>query len=106
MRPAWASLITNCPPGEAPSFQVTKELSPKRFRLGIADLEPENLPAAVGCDPDGDHDRLGYDPATDTGFAVGRVNEHVRVGGVIEPAFTELGDIFVKISADAGDFRF
>src|SRR3546814_17236659 len=43
-----------------------------------------------------------HSPA-DAGFAIGRVEEHVRVGGVREWPVPERGDVLVEVAADPGD---
>lgn len=88
-------------PGQAPAFEVAEELCPEWFGLGVSYLEAEYLPSAVCGNPDRDHDRLRHDATSDAGFAIGRVDEHVRVARVVQAALPELGDVFVEIGADA-----
>ena len=80
---------------------MTEEVGPERLGLGIANLEAEYLPSAVCCDTDRDHDRLRHDALTHAGFAIGCVDKHVRVGRLRQAAGLELGDVLIKLGADA-----
>ena len=87
-------------PGQAASFQRAQEVGPEWFGLGIADIEAQHLAASVGSDTDGDRDRLGHHPAADSGFAVGRIDKHIRIGDAIQRATGEGGDILIQVGAD------
>src|SRR3546814_8996070 len=84
-------------------LEGAQERGPERLRLGVADLEAEDFPAPVGGYADRDDDGLGDHPPSDAGFAIGRVEEHVRVGGVREWPVPERGDVLVEVAADPGD---
>src|SRR5690625_6689929 len=45
-------------PSQAAPFQVSEKLGPKRFRLGITELQPQHLPQPVSCNPTHEYDRL------------------------------------------------
>lgn len=57
-RPVWASLMTQLHAAESAGLQAAQESCPERPVLGVADVEAENLSAAVGGDTGGDHHRL------------------------------------------------
>ena len=71
--------MTNFTPSRPRTFSARRNgvQNPSFFR--VSDVETEHFPASVGGYPDGNDDRLGHDPVVDPGFAVGRVEEHVRV---------------------------
>ena len=46
-------------PGQPAALQAVRNAAPEHLVLAVADVESEDLPAAVGGDPGGDHDRLG-----------------------------------------------
>ena len=50
-------------PAQAAGLQRAQERGPERPVLGVADVEAEDLTAAVGGDAGGDHHRLGHHPA-------------------------------------------
>lgn len=50
-------------PGEPPVLQGAQEPGPKRLVLAVSDVDPEDLPGALGADPGGNHDRSGDDLA-------------------------------------------
>ena len=87
-------------PGQAAGLQGAEEVGPERFGFGVADVESKDLAAPVSGDADRDHARLGHDPPADSGFAVGRIDEHIRIGHLIERALSERGDVGVEVGAD------
>ena len=92
-------------PAEAARLQRPEERRPERLGLRVADVEAEDLAGAVSGDADRDDDRLGDDLPPDSGLAVGRVDEHIRVGLLPERALPECGDVLVEVLADAGHLR-
>ena len=99
-RPVWASLMTSCTPPRPRAFSDAQERGPERPVLGVADVEPEHLTAPVGGDAGGDHHRLGHHPPVHPGLAVGRVEEHVRVGDPGQGPVPERADLLVEVRAD------
>lgn len=85
---------------EPAGLEGAEERGPERLRFRLADLEAEDLPPPVGGDADRDHDSLRDHAAADAGFAVGRVEEHVRVGLIRERSVAERGDVLVQVRAD------
>jgi hypothetical protein len=49
--------------GQPAGLERTQERGPEGAVLAVADLTAEDLAAAVGGDPGGDHHRPGHDPA-------------------------------------------
>lgn len=92
-------------PAQTARLQRPEERRPERLGLGVADVEAEDLPGAVGGDADRHDDRLGDDLPPDAGLAVRRVDEHIRVGLLCQRALPERGDVLVEVLADAGDLR-
>ena len=70
-------------------FEIAEELGSERFGLSTTHLEAKDLPAPFNCNTDRVNGRLGDHPLPDPRFAIGGIDEHVRVGGVIEPAPTD-----------------
>ena len=63
-------------------FKPAQERRPKRTILAITHIHPEDftvLMKAIRADPHSNNDGLGHDPVIDSGFAIGRIKEHVRV---------------------------
>jgi hypothetical protein len=87
-------------PAQAAGLQRAEERGPERAVLAVSDVHAEDFPVAVGPDADGDHDGLGDDLVVDPGLAVGRVEEHVRVGRGGERTAAEGGDLVIQIGAD------
>ena len=85
---------------EAAGLQPTQERGPKRPVLAVADVHPEDLTTTIGADADRDDDRLRHDPLVHAGLAVGGVEEHVRVRGVLQRPVPERGDLSVEVLAD------
>ena len=102
-RPVWASEMTSCTPASPRAFSERRNAVQNAPSSRVADVEPEDLTAAVGGDAGGDHHRLGHHPAVDPGLAVGRVEEHVRVGDVGQGPVPERADLLVEVRADPGD---
>ena len=83
------------------SFQRAQKPGPEALVLGVTDVEAENLPAPVGCDPDGDDHRLGHQPVVDAGFAVGGIKEHIWIVDRGKIPVPKHGDLLVQACADA-----
>jgi hypothetical protein len=65
-------------PTQPAGLQAAEERGPEGAVLGVADVEAEDLPAAVAGHPGRDHHRLRHHPMVHPGLAVGGVQEHVR----------------------------
>lgn len=96
--------------GQPAGFDRAEEGSPERAVLGVPDAEAEDLTTSVGGDAGGDHDRLGHHAgafavtgATDSGFAVGRVEEDVGEVLLAQRPIGEPGNLLVEIGADPRD---
>jgi hypothetical protein len=89
---------------QAAFLQVGQERPPEHFVLGVADVEAEDLAAAVGGDPGRDdhrhRDDLGGGVAN---MQVGGVEVDIREPGVVEPPGPERGDDLVETGADPRD---
>ncbi len=100
-RPACASLMTSCTPPRPRRFRSRKN----SVQNGSDSVSPTWNPSTCRCPSAATPTAItiAWDahPATDPCFAVGCVNEHVRVGGVVEAALTKLSDVLVKLLADA-----
>jgi len=75
----------------------------ERLRLGLADVDAENLTPAALMDAVSDHQRLGHHAAAVTDFLDLRVEEQVRVGALQRPA-AERVNVLIKRLADSTDF--
>ena len=53
VRPLWASLMTSLTPVRASLPQRANELAPEGLGFAVADLEAEQLPAAIAIDAHG-----------------------------------------------------
>jgi len=84
LRPVWASETTSCTPGQAAGLQRAQERGPEGAVLAVTDVQAQQLPAAVGAHPGGDHHRPGDHPAIHAGLEVGRI--HNRYGSRCGPA--------------------
>jgi hypothetical protein len=73
--PAWASEITSRTPGQPAGLERAQERGPERLVLAVADVDTQDLAAALSGDAGGDHDSAGDD------LAEGVVAD-VDVGGV------------------------
>jgi hypothetical protein len=92
-------------PGQAPFLQAAEEAAPEHFVFAVADVDPEDLPAAGGGDPGGDHDGHRRDLTVPADVEVGGVEEHVRERGVVQRAATERRDLLVQAGADPRHLR-
>ena len=101
-RPVWASVMTSCTPARPRAFRRAQERGPERPVLGVADVEPEHLPAAVGGHPGGDHHRLRDHPPVHPRLAVGRIEEDIRVGDLGQRPVPERADLLIQVRADPG----
>lgn len=79
-----------------------EERAPEHLVLAVADIEPEDLPAAIAGHSGGDHDRLAGDQPAATDMQVGGIQEHVRIGDLVEPSGAEPADLFIESCTDAG----
>lgn len=90
-------------------LQGPEEPAPEHFVFGVADVQAEDLPAAVGGDRGRDDDSHRGDlPATRAGAAdvqVGCVEKHVWERGVVQRPVPKRGDLVVQAGADPGDLR-
>jgi hypothetical protein len=107
-RPAcWSEITNRTPPRPrffSPARKPRQEAPPEHLVLGVADVETEDLPAAVGGDTGGDHDGLGdHDAVLGTDVEVGGVEEEVGELGVVQPPGAERPDALVEPGADPGD---
>jgi hypothetical protein len=92
-------------PGQPTGLERAQQRRPEGTVLGVADIQAEHFPAAVGGHPGGDDDRPGDHPAVHAGLEVGGVQEQVREGGVGQRTGPEVGDLGVQLGADPGDLR-
>ncbi|MCS3842375.1 hypothetical protein HDC95_000640 [Microbacterium sp. AK031] len=82
--------------------------SPRAFRLrrklvqnGCDSVSPTSKPKLHGGrDTDRDDDSLRDDPPADPSFAIGRIEEHIRIRGVGEGPVAERDNILVQVRAD------
>ena len=86
--------------GQAAGLEGAQERGPERAVLAVPDVDAEDLAVAVGADADRDDHGLGDDLVVHPGLAVGRVQEHVRVGRRGKGAAAERGDLVVQVRAD------
>lgn len=89
-------------PVKATHLQRAEERGPEPFVFGFSDVETEDFPPPIRSYPDGDDDRLRDDPVIDTGFAVGRIKEHVRVVQGRQGPVPELRHLRIRARADPG----
>jgi hypothetical protein len=82
---------------------MDEERAPEHFVFAVADIEPEDLPAALSGDAGGDHDRFGGDQAAAAHVEVGGIQEHVRVAGGIQPSAAEPVHFLIETGTDPGD---
>ena len=85
--------------GQSPGLQGPEEGLPERAGLAVADVDAEDLPAAVSTHTGGDHHRPGDDPPPDPGLDVGGVDEHVGELALEGPVAERL-ELGVELSAD------
>ena len=88
-------------PAQPASFQRPQKPCAEGPILGVSDIEAEHPAAPVGCNPDRDDDRLGDDPVVDARFAVGGIEEHMRVVQRGQVPVAELGDLLLETRADS-----
>ena len=69
-------------------------------------FKAQSFPATVRGDAQREHDRRGHDAVVDAYFAVGRVEEHIRVAQRGRVPVTERADFGIEAAADARDFGF
>lgn len=90
-------------PVDPADFQRVKKYRSEPLVFGISDVETEYLPAAGGGDSDGDDDGSGDDAVIDSGFAVGRVEEHIREIQCCQGPVPKLCHLRVQASTNVGD---
>ena len=71
--PRWWSLMTSCTPARPRARRPLQERRPERAVLGVADVDPEDLPVAGGGHAGGHDHRPGHDAPADAAFDVGGV---------------------------------
>ena len=103
--PVCASEITSWGPGQPTGLQRPQERGPERAVLGVADVEAQHFTAAVGGDAGGDHHRLAHHPPVHPRLAVGRVEEHIRIGNLGQRPVPERANLLVQVSADPRHLR-
>jgi hypothetical protein len=99
--PVWASEMTSFTPPRPRAFS---ERCPEGFVFAVADVEAEDLAAPVGGNAERDDDRLGHHPVVHPCFAVGRVEEYIRVAHRRQVPVPERADLMIQIRADPGHF--
>ena len=82
--------------------QAPEELGPERLRLGLADIDREDLAAAALVDAVGDHQRLVDHAAAVADLLDLGVEEQVRVAALQRPGAERL-DVLVEGAADPAD---
>ena len=95
--PVCASEITSFTPPSPRAFSERRNA----VQNGCDSVSPTSKPRTSLRDDDG----LGDDPPADAGFAVGRVEEHVRVRAVRERPIAERRDVLVEVAADPRHLR-
>jgi hypothetical protein len=81
--------------------QTAQERGPEDLVFAVTHVHAEDLPVPIGGDTGGDHDRPGHDPTLHPSLDVGRVEEHVGEGGVVQRPVAERRDLLIKLGADA-----
>ena len=82
-------------PTEAAGLQRAEEPGPEGLVLAVADVEAEDLAAPVGGNTERDDDCLGHHPVVHPCFAVGRVEEHIRVAHRRQVPIPERADLMI-----------
>ena len=93
---------------EAALFQRANEVAPERLSLAVADLEAEQLPAAIGVDAHGDDDGSGADlhGTPEPAVQVGGIEVEVGVTAGLQRPVQERLHLQVDVSADAAHLGF
>jgi hypothetical protein len=91
--------------GQPAGLERAQEGGPERAVLAVTHIQAQDLPAAVGGDPGGDHHRPRHHPAVDPGLEVGGVDEQVREAGVGQRPGAEGGHLAIQFGADPGHLR-
>ena len=91
--------------GQATALQVGEELAPEHLVLAVADIQPEDLPPAVGGHTGGHHDRFAGDQPAAANMEVGGIQEHVRVADLVEAAGPEPADLLIETGTDPRHLR-
>ena len=104
MRPTWASLITSLTPLSPALFERDHELAPETLAFAVADLEAEQLTAAVSIDLHGHDHSPGADlhRLAQAAVEVGGIQIHVGVTALQRPVQEGLL-LHVDLGADAAD---
>jgi hypothetical protein len=90
---------------EPSGLEAAQEGGPKGAVLAVTNVQAQDLAAAVGGHPGGDHHRPGDDPPIDPGLEVGGIQEHIGKGGVGQRAGPEGGHLTIQLGAAPGDLR-
>jgi hypothetical protein len=90
---------------QATSDQAAEEAGPARAVLGGADVQPEDLPMALGVDRGGDQDRGRADPPALTHPHAQRVDPQQRVGAGVQRPVAPGVDQLIQLGADPRDLR-
>ena len=93
---------------EAALLERADEVAPERLALAVADLETEQLPAAIGVHAHGDHHGPGADlhrPAQPA-VEVGGIEVEVGVAAGLQRPVEKGLHLHVDVSADAADLGF
>jgi len=90
-------------PGEPTRLERAQELGPEGTVLAVADSEAKDLAATIAAHAGGYHDRLGNDPAVNSGLAIGGVHEHIRELLAGQRPLGERLDFGVQVGADPRD---
>ena len=89
---------------EAALVQRAEEVDPERCGFRQADVQPDDLPAALGVGRHSDYHRHRDDPATLALLQIGGVQPHVRPVALQRP-LQEGADPLVDVLAQLGDLR-
>ena len=100
LRPGWASEIAELHPDQPARHQRAQKLAPEGLGLGLADVEPDDLPATSLMHAVGDHHALAHHPPAGTDLLDLGVDEQIGVA-TLERAAAEGLDLLVKASRDA-----
>jgi hypothetical protein len=91
--------------GQPAGLERAQEGGPERAVLAVTHIQAQDLPAAVGGDPGGDHHRPRHHPAVHPRLDIGGVQEHIREGDMGQRPAAEGGHLGVQLPTDAGDLR-
>jgi hypothetical protein len=85
---------------QASVFEVTEELGPECFVLGIADVDAEDFTVPIGSESGGDHHGLGDNLMMFADMQVGGIQPDVDERLMIQATFPQYSHVGVDLFAD------